>query len=53
MNTTVEIVLALFAVVAVYAACKRDWPTATAATTGILVLALLAIMKGDERDRDC
>jgi hypothetical protein len=32
MSTAIEIAFALAAIVAVCAACKRDWPTAIAAT---------------------
>ena len=53
MNITLEIVAIVLVVAAVYAICKRDVPTATAATAGIIVLALLAIMRGgDEHRRD-
>ena len=52
MNITLEIAFALAAIVAVYAACRRDWPTALAATVGVLIFAVLAIMRGGDERRD-
>ena len=52
MNLTVEIAGALCAMLAVYALCKRDWPTALAAVVGVLIFAVLAIMRGGDERRD-
>jgi hypothetical protein len=53
MNTTLAILAVVFFVVAVYAACKRDAPTATAAATGSVLFALLAVIFGSDHERDC
>jgi hypothetical protein len=52
MNLTVEIAGALAAIVFVYALCRRDWPTAAAATVGVLIFGLLAIVRGGDERRD-
>lgn len=56
MNATVEIALAAAAMLAVYAACRRDWPTAVAAVVGVLILGIMAIVLSSEDKRprlDC
>src|SRR5262249_35027455 len=53
MNTTLLVLAVLFFVIAVFAACKRDAPTATAAATGSVLLALLAMIVGSSDERDC
>jgi hypothetical protein len=52
MSTAIEIAFALVAMLAVYALCRRDWPTAAASVTGALILALFAIMNGGDEHRD-
>jgi hypothetical protein len=53
MNTAIEIAIALFVMLAVFAALRGNWAGAFAAVTGALVLGVLAIIFGhdDERDR--
>ena len=51
MSTTIEIALAAVAMLAVYAVCRRDWPTAAAATVGVLILGMMAILNSGESDR--
>ena len=51
MNTTVEIALAILAMLAVYALCKRNWAAAAGATAGLLALAILAILRGQTSAR--
>ena len=53
MNTIMLILAVLCVIVAVYAACRRDAPTATAATTGALLFAILTIIVGEKDRRDC
>jgi len=51
--TTIEIAFAFVAMLAVYAACRRDWPTAVAATVGVLILGVMAVLgSGEDRRRD-
>lgn len=53
MSHTIEIAFALAAIVAVYAVCRRDWPTAIAAIVGVLIFGIMAILNsGEERRRD-
>jgi hypothetical protein len=53
MNTVMLVLAVLFFVIAVFAACRRDAPTATAAATGSVLLALLSIITGSDHERDC
>jgi hypothetical protein len=53
MNTTLLVISALFFVMAIWAACRRDAPTATAAATGSVLFAILSIIVGDKDRRDC
>jgi hypothetical protein len=48
------ILAVLCVIVAVYAACRRDVPTAAAGTVGAVLFAILAIaLGGDDERRDC
>jgi hypothetical protein len=50
MNTTMLVLAVLFFVIAVFAACRRDVPTAAAGTVGAVLFAILAIALGSEKD---
>jgi hypothetical protein len=52
MSTAVEIAIALFVFFAVFAALRGNWAGAFAAVAGALVLAVLAVMTGEERHDD-
>src|SRR5262245_11929787 len=52
MNSFMLILAVLCVIIAVSAACRRDAPTATAATTGPALFALLAIILGGDHERD-
>ena len=55
MNTIMLVLAVLCVIVAVYAAGRRDAPTAAAGTIGAVLFAILAIALGkeDRYDRDC
>ena len=55
MNTIMLILAVLRVIVAIFAACRRDAPTAAAGTVGAVLFAILAIALGnkDQYDRDC
>jgi hypothetical protein len=52
MNTIMLILAVLCVIVAVFAACRRDAPTAAAGTVGALAFFIAAILKGSDH-RDC
>jgi hypothetical protein len=53
VNTTLAILAVVCFMLAIIAAGRRDAPTATAATTGALLFAILSIIVGDKDRRDC
>jgi hypothetical protein len=52
MNTMLLVLAVLSFVVAIWAACRRDAPTATAATVGSILFVLLAAAVGHDHERD-
>jgi hypothetical protein len=50
MNTAIEIAIAVFVMFAVFAALRGNWAGAFAAVVGALVLGVLAVIFGSERD---
>jgi hypothetical protein len=50
MNTIMLILAAVCVIIAVFAACRRDAPTAAADVTGALICAILAVITGSEKD---
>jgi hypothetical protein len=51
MNTTMLVLAVLCWIVAVFAACRRDGPTAAAGVTGALLFGILAIMFPNDHER--
>jgi hypothetical protein len=52
MNTTLSILAVLAVMGTVYALAKRDWAGGAALGVGAVLLALLAIMRGEDQRRD-
>jgi len=53
MNSVMLVLAAVCFIVAIWAVCRRDGPTAAAGVAGAVLFAILAIITGENDRGDC